>query len=323
VRFAVARHELESAWGCDVLEVPMSWVCQTASFGRFVHEMLADLPRFWRTHNECLSEYRHARRLRSKTHPVPDLEAEDAWLEAPFWIWHRVDPRRKRLFVRDTGHALELRGESQLAGVVPKSAASPAPLAELATRGWHVRSRAITTTLFARIHCADLFIHGLGGGIYDTFTDELIRRYFALPAPPFVILTATLRLPFPTSESHHNTKIKLERRIREMTYHADRYLDSTTLEPEQRFWCTQRTELRESRPETRKARRARFRSILEVNAKLRPLIAEQIHATRKAYEEAIELERVAGVLRRRDYAFCLHEEELLRKLFLFKEPPTY
>jgi len=66
--------------------------------------------------------------------------------------------------------------------------------------GLKVRSRALTTTLFARVCLGDLFMHGLGGGKYDELTDDLIRRFFGLEPPGYLVLTGTLRLPLPRFE---------------------------------------------------------------------------------------------------------------------------
>ena len=55
----------------------------------------------------------------------------------------------------------------------------------LAGAGCKVRSRALTTTLFARLLLADLFLHGIGGGKYDELTDELMRRFFGCRAAGF------------------------------------------------------------------------------------------------------------------------------------------
>ena len=68
-------------------------------------------------------------------------------------------------------------------------------LAELARRGVKIRSRALVTTLWARLVLGDLFIHGIGGGNYDLVTDRIIERFFHRKPPGFMILSATLHLP--------------------------------------------------------------------------------------------------------------------------------
>src|SRR5690606_5915286 len=99
---AEARRRLEGDWGLETLELPLSEVCRTAPFAHFLAGLLADMPRFCEVHNDALREYRRVNRLRSRTHPVPDLAMEGEWREAPLWVWSQDDPARRRLFVRRT-----------------------------------------------------------------------------------------------------------------------------------------------------------------------------------------------------------------------------
>src|SRR5258708_32291860 len=61
--------------------------------------------------------------------------------------------------------------------------------------GYKLRSRALTTTLFARLCLSDLFIHGIGGAKYDELTDEIVRRFYGFEPPWYMVLSATLLLP--------------------------------------------------------------------------------------------------------------------------------
>ncbi len=103
---AQARHRLEGEWGLETLELPLSRVCDSRPFRRFLLHLLERLPTLHRLHNQVLDQYRQANRIRSRSHPVPDLAVEGPWLEAPFWIWTRTDPRRYPLFVRSSGDVL-------------------------------------------------------------------------------------------------------------------------------------------------------------------------------------------------------------------------
>ena len=62
---------------------------------------------------------------------------------------------------------------------------------DLGQRGLKVRSRALTNTLYARLFLCDLFIHGIGGGKYDEVTDDMIRRYYGIEPPEYLVLSAT------------------------------------------------------------------------------------------------------------------------------------
>ena len=112
------RHQVEAAWGLQTLEVPLSEVCETDSFRWFAVYLMVRLPHFRDVYNQSLEEYRRVNRLRSRSHPVPDLAADGEWLEAPFWIWSREKPRRRRVFVRSVANRLEVI-RSRLVDVQP------------------------------------------------------------------------------------------------------------------------------------------------------------------------------------------------------------
>ncbi len=100
---ARARHLIEAQWGLTTLEIPQSWVCDLDSFHWLAAHLLARLGEFSAVYNEAVREYRRLYRIRSASHPVPDLAVEGEWQEAPFWIWSQENPRRRRLFARHAG----------------------------------------------------------------------------------------------------------------------------------------------------------------------------------------------------------------------------
>src|SRR5205823_1112929 len=103
-------------------------------------------------------------------HPVPDLAGEGDWLEAPFWAWRGGQKRRERLFMRRCIEGFTLRAGSESWPTLQRGA-RPEDLVSswqsLQRAGFKIRTRALTTTLFARLFLGDLFVHGLGGGKYD------------------------------------------------------------------------------------------------------------------------------------------------------------
>ena len=60
-----------------------------------------------------------------------------------------------------------------------------------ARQGVKIRSRALVTTLWARLALSDLFLHGIGGAKYDQVTDRLIESFFDLAPPAIMVLSAT------------------------------------------------------------------------------------------------------------------------------------
>ncbi len=86
---AEARHILEGRWGLTSLELPLSQVCDAWPFRWFAACLFQDADRLREVHNRALAEYRQVNRVRSHTHPVPDLARHDDWTEVPFWLWTR------------------------------------------------------------------------------------------------------------------------------------------------------------------------------------------------------------------------------------------
>lgn len=192
---ARARHRLEADIGLKTLEVPMSGVCQTASFRRFAVHLLQELHSLRQVYNAALAEYRHANRIRSHTHPAPALAEQDGWLEAPFFLWTNDDPGRRALYVRRKGRSLELTDRQRVTiGIELPIENAIEQLAASEAQGIKLRPRALMTTMYARLLLSDLFIHGIGGAKYDELTDLIIRRFFAIEPPAYLTATATFRL---------------------------------------------------------------------------------------------------------------------------------
>ena len=197
---AQARHRLELDWGSRTLELPQSHVCQTRPFRWFALHLLANADALRSAYNGALAGYRSAHRLRSPAQPLPDLQQTDGWTETPFWIWKAEQPRRRALFTRHDGGDLALTDLAGWQTRMPSPTANRIDaavdgLAELEAAGVKIRTRALITTLYARLLLADSFIHGIGGAKYDQVTDQLCQSFFGVELPPYVALSGTLRLP--------------------------------------------------------------------------------------------------------------------------------
>ena len=202
---------MEAGWGLQTLELPQSQVCDLPAMRWFICHLLAHLPRFWDSYNSALQEYRHAHKVRSAAHPVPELAAIDQWLEAPLWIWSVADPRRRRLFVTQQSDELILSDragfEARLSITADGLAASAVEqLAELSAQGVRLRTKALITTLGARLLLGDLFIHGIGGAKYDQLTDRIIEKFFGIEPPGFLVASGTLRLPIASGSSSNELR---------------------------------------------------------------------------------------------------------------------
>lgn len=317
-----SRHQLEGDWGVTSLEVPQSHVCRTRSHSRFTAHLLAQLPRFRDVYNEVIEEYRQVNRVRSKVHPVPKLACDGQWLEAPYWIWTADDPKRRRLFARQRRDEILLSDRHALEIVLPLSPDGDAcsavdRLTELAALGVKIRSRALITTLWARLVLGDLFLHGIGGAKYDRVTDSLISRFFGLEPPDFLVLSATLRLPVVCQGIAANDVRSVDQQLRGLTYHPEGYINGTVKRGECSADDSSELIAAKARwimtPQTPQNARNRCREIRRINEALQPYVAErrrQLLQQRSRITESLEAQ---AVLSCREYAFCLFSEKTLRE----------
>jgi hypothetical protein len=316
-RLAAARRTFERRWGCVQAEVPLSRVCQGEAFARFACHLLLNACRLREVYNGAVHDYRRRNGVRSSYHPVPDLTCDGEWCEAPMWAWRAGQRRRARLFVRHTNGELHLRAGDELwpaLAVHGDPARIVAQWLELEPRGYKVRTRALTTTLFARLFLGDLFIHGIGGGKYDELTDTLIARFFAYAVPAYMVATATLLLPLPRYSVDPEMCRQLSRTYRDFWYNPQRHFPDSApaavseLVHAKEAWIARACA-------THVERRTRFAALRSLNGQLRPFLATEAQRLRDARDECRGRLRVNDILGRRDYAFCLYPHDALRAFF--------
>ena len=312
-RLAALRHRCEFHAGLRTLEVPLSRVCETESFARFAASLLNDAARFQRLHNVALDEYRKANRLRSKTHPVPDLALDGDWVETPFWIWTAEQPQRRHLFVRFNGGQVTLSNRVDLSFEIGRDDL-PEWLANASNDGLRIRSRALITTMYARLMLSALFLHGIGGAKYDELTDLLISRFFEITPPKFMVLSATVHLPVASPNVDAVDLTHLRQLLRSLQYHPERFLESQgNLAPEAERLIRVKRDLLKAMP-TSGSKRDWHRQIVAVNEQMQPLLRE------RAYELQAELERlqrdlhIKQILASREITFVAYPRTLADQL---------
>jgi hypothetical protein len=316
----------------DTLEVPLSRLCRGEAFQWFAAHLLARLPQFHAVYNEALREYRRLHRVRSLSHPAPDLAKDGPWHEAPLWVWTADDPRRRRLFARAAGGETVLSDRRSWQATLPLEAEGDAAhaveqLMKIQRGGARIRPRALITTLWARLALGDLFVHGIGGAKYDCVTDLLIEQFLGLAAPGFMVVSATLRLPIERPRASAADLQAIEHELREMTYHPERYLTSgadipvclkesanhgrqeclphpSDLIAAKRRWI--------ETPPTRANARQRCLAIRQANAALQPWLEDRRRRLIERQAETTRLLRANEILAWREHAFCLYPEPTLR-----------
>jgi hypothetical protein len=333
-----ARHELEGQWGLATLEVPLSEVCRDEPYLWFCAALLARAAEFRAMHNAALAEHRRELRIRSRTHPVPELAEVNECHEAPFWVWTSDDRRRRRLFARASAPGrIELTDRRQWHCELPLSPESGGRsavehLAGLAERGVKIRPRALTTTMLLRLLYSDVFVHGIGGAAYDRLTDRLIERFFGIEPPAFATATATLLLPIERPHGSASELHQVEAELRELNYHPERYLpnsaqsgDSSTgrdgsplhqLPDAEAFRLTAEKQKLLATLPPRGRRLDRHRHIARINQELQPWMAKRREALLRRRDELTRLLHREALLSGREFSFCLFPPETIRILLL-------
>jgi hypothetical protein len=122
--------------------------------------------------DRALDAYERAARAHPQSGVLPLAGGrEPGRRETPFWRLAPGEPRRRvTLEDLETVNAVEL-----------------AP-------------RGLMMTALVRLAGADLFIHGLGGGVYDRVTDQWIREWLGEGLAPDAVVTADLLLPLPGAD---------------------------------------------------------------------------------------------------------------------------
>lgn len=319
--FVAARRHFERAWGCVNLEIPASALNDTEPFAWFACHLLENLPSFGQIYNRSVDEYRRRQGIRSRSHPVPNLAVEGDWWEAPLWFWTSSEPRRSRLFVRQTVDRLELRAGQVLLPSLPRDRAGAntktvRAYQELAAHGLKVRSRALVTTLYCRLFLADFFLHGIGGGKYDELTDDLIRQWYGVEPPGFGILTATLLLPFRRYPSTPEDQRAAARRLRDLRFNPQRYLPQNgATDPDLAHSLAEREQWVKRIPAAAADKKQRFLALRRLNSQLASHLSAVEKEWRSEWQRRGDEVQANAVLDRRDYPFCFYPEATLRSFY--------
>ncbi|MGO9107998.1 MAG: hypothetical protein ACLP9L_02085 [Thermoguttaceae bacterium] len=318
---AQARHQLEGQWGLQTLELPQSVVCGSEPFHWFLVHLIANIERFRDCYNQAVQEYRRVNRIRNAAHPVPDLVAEGSWIEAPLWTWTAEQPQRRRVFIRRQGREFlvsDRAGQELRLPLAVDGDASDAVrrLLAWAGQGVKIRSRALITTLWARLALSDLFMHGIGGARYDRVTDRLIETFFGLAPPGIIVLSATLYLPVQRPQVSNENLRDIRRGLRELSYHPEKYLHAKhllngeasgrarALVDEKQQWI--RT------PVTHENAYARWNSFRRINNELQPWVTQRRQELLELQLQTQRALRHEKVLGSREYGFCLYPESDLK-----------
>lgn len=310
-----ARRGVESRLGVEVADHRVSalWV------GPLLGQMLIDARAFAKCHNEALTAYRRANRVRGAQRPVADLAMEPDRCEVAAWAY-RPGEKRRRLFVSAGADRLELfAGEERIAALDSDTMRHWDAMETALSRmlPWRIRPRALTLTLWARLLLCDLFIHGIGGARYDQVTDDIIRRYFRIDPPAMACVSATLHLPLSHDPVSMADVRKTRHRLRDIAFNPQRHVDRDLVRElaDARESAVQLSgRLRREDPGNGIARRHAFNEIRAWNERILAAFPEPRLELIRELAALQSRQRRSDIAHRRDYFFGLHTRETLQEL---------
>ncbi|RIL04462.1 MAG: hypothetical protein DCC75_12605 [Proteobacteria bacterium] len=174
-------------------EVPLSYLIGTSAIRGLFLDLVRTDTDLHQIYNRVLEEYRVSHKIKNRANPFPNLTVRGKSLELPFWVIPGSG-RRAPLFTGDK---------------IPESAL--------------VAPKGAITTLLLRYFVADLFIHGLGGERYDTFTDILAQQLLTAETLSFGVTSAT-RYLFEEQIESYEEALRWKERLRSASSHLQEFL---------------------------------------------------------------------------------------------------
>lgn len=220
------RRIYESAAGTDYLELPVTAMCRGEAWALFVADIAFDAERFAAAYNTELAAYRQVHKTRTAAQPFPDLAMTDDAIELPLWALKAGS--REPVFARRVGQGVELVA----GGEVVCAMDSAEDAARIIGASAIIAPKALALTMFVRTFACDLFIHGVGGGRYDRVTDGVIRRYYGVTPPQFVVASLTMYLPLGMHLVTPEEVSAARERLNRLTHNPDALLGEVDFDDE-------------------------------------------------------------------------------------------
>ncbi len=299
------RRLYESEAGTHYLEMPVSRMAQTEAYLRFVAHLMLDARRFAEIHNAVLGRYRAANKTRSSAQPFPDLLIGDEWIEVP--LWNITDSSREPVEMRRAGENIELRSADVSLITVPASCDA---LMSVLSSGPLLAPRALTLTVFARLVLGDLFIHGVGGGRYDAVSDEVIREFFDIEPPPYVVASMTMYLPLGAHIVTDQEVADVRSQLHRLEHNPDDLLgevdfDSSVERERATLLAGEKARLVDAIQSADADKKSIGLAIREVNAELAELLSPLAQELRSLLSQLEGQLAATEVLTDRTYPYCL------------------
>jgi hypothetical protein len=308
------RAQVEQAFDVHVHHVPTSLACAGDGWRFFVRAWMDHAEAWTASYNQHLASYRQRQGIKNAQHPMPDLAHTGDQMELPFWIY-RPGEARQRLLIRKTAGTIKcLHDNTELDADAVLSGAE----------NLVIRPRALALTMFVRLFLADVFIHGIGGALYDQITDGILAELIGT-VPSYGCVSAAWLLPLGRPLEDADDIAALKWRRHHAAHNPQLVIDPfTALKTDVAELIRDRRGIieriaaslaaRRKDPLARQERRAWFDELHRVNTDLHGQAPRLLENLDHQLKEAQEKREQNKVLLWREYFFALHTMESLRKL---------
>jgi len=255
-------------------------------FANLVDQMRADPQHCATCYNQAVATWPNA--------GIAPLLTDPERVELPLWAlnWQRA---RRRVFADVTHGAAPLRMED--GSSLDHNCETLAPRALL------------LTALFRADYC-DLFIHGIGGTVYDQLTDQWIDNWLGRTLAPKTLVSADLHLPFDVPIAHANDMIRAKWWKHHLPHNLDRVLNLKGPQVARKHILLQ--QMNDDRDRARRA--GAFREVHAINMELIHRYPETLsEAQRKMNDTQLGVAN-RDVAAKRDWCFALYPSEQLHAL---------
>lgn len=206
----------------NYLELPLSDLVKLKEAQAILIEWCQKGESLHHGYNQMLAEHRAANKIKGSVNPFPDLEAHSGKFELPFWLIDEEQSLRFKVFT-DKSNFYSSSDQQNFTLLNPSDH----------TQQRYLSPKAALLSIFYRGFCSDLFIHGLGGKTYDTFSDRLAPKLFGIDLPKFVVTTRDHFL-FPEQVLKASDWEKLEQDKKQLISHPELCLENSNFSSQEK-----------------------------------------------------------------------------------------
>lgn len=308
-QFSIIRNNVEMIFGLKLLDFFISDISMSKSFIKFIRILFLEIEVAFDQYNRAIAAFKVEHEITHPKRPIPVLKKDNNWFETPLWIFSNNFPERSRFWIKFNGDSIDWRSDhAALHGFFPFQDLDSLSscFRNLASNGIFIRPRALLISLFLRVIASDLFIHGLGGTLYDEMTDRWIMGWLRITPPVSMVCSATFRLPFIQS-NHSRVEINnLKAALRDIFWHGESIVDPHSSCGNLYFLRSEKSKLIEWNPHDKYGKNARCKALRVVNKKISGHQSAKIASIYEILDHQVEWIREEKALSSREIPWIMH-----------------